>query len=99
MSKLAMSKQTCEDVWNVKAVGPSCGSRILWLQNSYAFNEVAAKLRVALEHPVECGSCAIDLKGNRYEKNEVSAGAWGGMCTCPNGQQYEVLTHSPKTSL
>ena len=37
--------------------------------------------------PVTCNSCPP--KENRFETN-AGTGGWGGTCTCPDGQQYEV---------
>jgi hypothetical protein len=46
-------------VWNTHAAGRTCGSRILWVQVNLLGGDLsAAKARVALEYPGDCGACA-----------------------------------------
>jgi len=82
--------ETCA-CWNRSAAGNTCGERIVWLagefgklRESTAVREEAAQA-ILDEYPETCG-CSWQ---NHYAKTE-GIGGWGGWCTCPDGQRYNV---------
>lgn len=55
----AAPPQTCEDVAGVLAGGHTCGDRIQWLIDTYAWARGRAGQTVAAEFPSECGPCRL----------------------------------------
>jgi len=80
--------------WKAIADEHTCGARIQYVAGPLAVQQgdtVAAAVIVEQEYPTICSCAAVASHSevNLYEKVD-NVGAWGGWCTCPNGQRYNV---------
>jgi len=80
--------------WNSPADNHTCGARIIFLatrREERSWNRTAAS-KVQQEHATcSCTSEEEDaLKPKNVYSKEEGIGGWGGWCTCPDGQRYEV---------